>query len=273
VLTEPLFDRLTEIDRAIRVAPHFLLCVDFDGTLAPIVPDPADARIPDDTRAVLEALASRPDTTIAVVSGRAIRDLRTKVHLDNAVLAGNHGLEIEGGGIQLHYAVALKWLSALHEMCRDLTLRVSDIPGALVEDKGLSATVHYRKVAQKDQLKVAGMVQEVVAPHLNHFSLRRGKEIFEILPRVAWNKGSAVRLIIRRLQQHAERKLSVCYIGDDLTDEFAFHELAGDITIRVGNDMPTCARFSVRDPWDVYVFLRWILAGHDPTMALGAGCG
>ena len=70
-MPEALLDRLPEVAREIGAASHLLLCLDFDGTLAPIVPDPADARMPGETRAALGQLISLPGATVAIVSGRA----------------------------------------------------------------------------------------------------------------------------------------------------------------------------------------------------------
>lgn len=255
-MAEPLFGRLAEVAAEIRAAPHFLLCLDFDGTLAPIVPLPADAVIPHATRAILEALACRPDMTLAVVSGRELRDLQSRVGLD-LILAGNHGLEIREDGVDVRHPQAAKWQSTVHEMCGELHSAIHEIRGALVEDKGLSASVHYRNVAEVDVEKVSELVRAVVEPNLNHFRIRHGKKVLEILPRVHWNKGSAILWIQERLRREKRQEISVCYIGDDATDEAAFREMTSGITVRVGN-CPTGARFSVRNTREVYEFLRWL---------------
>jgi trehalose 6-phosphate phosphatase len=77
-------------------AGGLLVGLDFDGTLAPIVPIPDDAQMPEHTRSIIERLASRSDTRVAIVSGRGLADLRSRVPLANVYFAGNHGLEIEG---------------------------------------------------------------------------------------------------------------------------------------------------------------------------------
>ena len=77
-----------------------LIAADFDGTLAPIASSPAAAQMSPGARQVLAGLAAHPDVTLAVLSGRGLRDLGRKVSLP-VILAGNHGLEIGGPGAVL----------------------------------------------------------------------------------------------------------------------------------------------------------------------------
>ncbi len=253
-MTEPLLDRLPEVAREIGGAAHFLLSLDFDGTLAPIVSDPPKACMPDQTRTVVAALASHPRITVAIVSGRAVADLRERVGLD-LIIAGNHGLEIIDNGVLWRHPKAAKWQPALHRICNELVARTSAIRGALVEDKGLTASVHYRNAADEGQPAIEEIVTALIPPDDDRFFVRRGRKVFEILPRVRWDKGSAVLRILERLREREPGRIAVCYIGDDSTDECAFRELPGAITVRVGKNCPTGARFRVRDTAHVFKFL------------------
>jgi trehalose 6-phosphate phosphatase len=256
-MTEPLFDRLPEVASEIGAASHLLLCLDFDGTLAPIVPDPADPRMPEDTRVAFDQLTSLPGVTVAVVSGRAAGDLQTRVGL-NVILAGNHGLEIIDSNSCWRHPTAVELQPVLHGICGELVARVGEIPGALVEDKGLTASLHYRNVRSADVPLISEILNTVVTPHDDHFFVRNGKKVFEILPRARWDKGSAVLRILERLRKTHNGEIAVCCIGDDTTDECAFHQLPGAITVRVGKNCPTAARFRVRDPAHVARFLHWL---------------
>ena len=261
-MTEPLLGRLDEVASEIGAASHFLLCLDFDGTLAPIVPDPADAHISGETRAVLERLTSLPGVTIAVVSGRSVRDLQTRVGL-NVILAGNHGLEMIEGNTRWRNPAAATWEPLLHEICRELVVRAGQIPGALVEDKGLTASFHYRNVASAEVPLISQILNSVVAPRHEYFFLRKGRKVFEILPRARWDKGSAVLRILERLRKTQSGEIAVCYIGDDTTDECAFQQLPGGITVRVGESQSTTARFRVAGDSEVSKFLNWISTATD----------
>lgn len=251
-MTRWLLDQLDSVADEIGAAGHFFLGLDFDGTLAPIVPDPADAGIPEITLRHLESLSSDSENTIAIVSGRALRDLRSRIPID-VILAGNHGLEVLENGVYWRHPDAAKLEPELHRICGELSAGPGSIPGALVEDKGLTAGVHYRNTSRGDVTRLTEMVNAVIAPCAEHFFLRRGREVLEILPRIPWDKGAA---ILRMLQHSRDRgNLAICYIGDDVTDECAFRALSGAITVRVCRDCPTSARFRLCDPGQVSEFL------------------
>jgi trehalose 6-phosphate phosphatase len=263
-----LFDHLPEIAQEISAARHLLLGLDFDGTLAPIVPHPEDAEIPPYTSTALEFLTSRPDVTVALISGRALADLKTRINLD-AIFAGNHGLEISGRGFDFHHPEAAAAQSDLHQICDEIKTRLTGIRGTLVEDKGLTATVHTRNVADRDQYQVVAVVSAVVNTRRDKFDLREGKKTIEILPHTAWNKGAAMAWLRTRLEESRSKpgnsgELSVCYVGDDATDEDVFNIIDG-ITIRVGVDSSTAARFMVNDPEEVTAFLYWLLSVLPPA--------
>ena len=82
-----------------RAHGRLLLALDFDGTLAPIVPHPEDATILPAAGHALRRLADRDDTMVAIVSGRGLDDVRARVREDGVFFAGNHGFEIEGPGL------------------------------------------------------------------------------------------------------------------------------------------------------------------------------
>jgi trehalose 6-phosphate phosphatase len=176
----------------------------------------------------------------------------------NAILAGNHGLEILEGNTSWRHPTAAALQPVLHEICGELVARVGEIPGALVEDKGLTASLHYRNVASADVPLMSEILNSLVAPHDGLFFVRKGQNVFEIVPGTRWDKGSAVLRILESLRKTRSGELAVCYIGDDTTDECAFRRLPGAITVRVGKNCPTAARFRARDPAHVARFLHWL---------------
>ena len=98
-MTEPLFEHWPELEARIRVANHVLLACDFDGTLSPIVPRPEDAYILPDCAAALKELSELTKYDVAIVSGRALADVKARAGLQNALYSGNHGMEIEAPGL------------------------------------------------------------------------------------------------------------------------------------------------------------------------------
>jgi trehalose 6-phosphate phosphatase len=260
VVTAPLFECLEEVSREINAGSQLLLGLDFDGTLAPIVSHPAEARMPDETRAVLKVISRTPGVSLAIVSGRELDDLRSKVALEDVILAGNHGLEIAGKDFSWNYPESARWQRLIQEISTELGSRIRAIPGTMVENKRLTATVHYRNAAPADIAGLAEIVHGTVAPRADRFHVRRGKKVLEIFPAVPWNKGSALLWIKERLRDKGSPDASICYAGDDSTDELAFRELPSAVTIRVGKDSHSAARFTVDDTAGVRKFLNWLLS-------------
>jgi trehalose-phosphatase len=180
-------------------------------------------------------------------------DLARRLDLD-VLLAANHGLEIGGRGLSFQNEQAESRRGVLHRMCGQLARVLTGIPGAWVEDKGLTASVHFRGVEDSRKDEMASLVHSIVAADRDGLEVRKGNQVLEILPRVEWNKGSAVRWILDRRQGVGT---AFCYLGDDVTDEDVFRSMEG-ITIRVGEEGPTAARFEVRNTIEVAVFLRWL---------------
>ena len=247
-------DERTKIQERVRDAGFLSLFLDFDGTLTPIVADPAEARLDPRVRGTLQSQAVRDDTLLAFVSGRALDDLRPRVGIERAVYAGNHGLEITGRNVAFVEPSALAKRELLNQIVDQLTAALRHIPGALVENKNLTASVHYRRAA-RHAAAITEIVQAALAPHVSFFRLNRGKMVLEIVPLTSCDKGSAVSWINAQLGMAGAPSI---YIGDDRTDEDAFSHLRGEITIQVGRNKKTSARYFVADPTEVHSFLEWL---------------
>ena len=143
--------------------------------------------------------------------------------------------------------------------------------GALVEPKGLTASVHYRNVAPELWDEVGRVVEQVVASDADRFVLTSGNRVWEIRPRVAWHKGEALDWIMRHLGDPARRLMF--YLGDDRTDEDAFARFP-ERRDRQDRSSPssTLARYHLADPAAVERFLGWLagkLAPAGETTSIG----
>jgi trehalose 6-phosphate phosphatase len=214
-----------------------LVGLDFDGTLAPIVRRPDDAALPAATEPLLRALAARSDTHVALVSGRSLHDLRRRVGIDGVYYAGNHGLEIEGPGVARVHPDAEAAVARLGRMARLLEQRLGDRPGVIVEDKGLTLSVHYRMVDDDgDAARVRADVHAVCAG-ARGLRLTEGKKVVEVRPDVDWHKGRALRFLRETLVPPGSGAPTL-FIGDDRTDEDAFREVGDDGCAIVVGDSP-----------------------------------
>jgi trehalose 6-phosphate phosphatase len=265
-MTQPLFDHLPKIASSIRNASHVFLSLDFDGTLAPINLDPGAASMPAASRRALRVLEAGERSSVAIISGRALPDLRERVRMEEIVYAGNHGLEITGPGMHFIEPNAARRVEALEELTRHLQVRLRHIPGVEVESKVLTASIHFRRASESSLEEVHRTVLDALAPIVSLFQVTQGLQVFEIRPRVNWHKGHAVRWIREAL---GRRDALVLYLGDDLTDEDAFRDLPDGITISVGRTTGTCAQYCIELQKSVQDFLGWMaeLLGKPVTAA------
>lgn len=239
----------------IRGATHLLVCLDFDGTLAPIVDEPDAAAITEENRAAVEALAAEPAITPAVVTGRALADIRERLPLA-ITYAGNHGLELFREGETAVHPIARKRIPLVDRICEALEVALESVPNCRVENKRLTGTVHVRSVPGPARERVYAITERVVDRLAGDaVETSRGKRIIEFSPSVDWGKGDAVGL----LERSAPEGSAVVYLGDDVTDESAFREIEpDDVGIYVGRDGASVASCRVDSPPAVASVLSWL---------------
>ncbi len=259
--TRPLLLHLGAVRRTLSAGERLAILLDFDGTLAPISDRPDQARLPAHVRAVLARLQRHPRSLVAVVSGRALDDVRARVDLPGLYYVGNHGLEIAGPDIALVHEDAGPARDLIAACAGRLRDRLQRVDGVIIEDKGLSASLHYRLVAreQVDQV-VRTVLEEIGRLPPGRVLVQRGRMAIEIRPDIEWDKGRAVRwLLARAVGADWSKRCAVIYAGDDGSDEDAFMALAhAGITIRVGPHQLTAARFQVADEVELVEFLEML---------------
>jgi trehalose 6-phosphate phosphatase len=199
--------------------------LDYDGTLTPIVDRPEDAIISDSMRDAVRGLAKR--CPVCVVSGRDRRVVQELMGIDDLIVAGSHGFDIwspSGGSIQREEGAGFGDL--LEEVKTRLRKETRPIDGALVEPKSVSVAVHYRLVSEEERPKVKEIVDAVLAERPDELKVTPGKMVYEIQPKIDWDKGMAVLYLLEALDLDGDDVVPM-YLGDDITDEHAFEALAG----------------------------------------------
>lgn len=243
-----------------------VILLDVDGTLAPIVPRPEEAAVPAQTRAVLERLRDSRGVHIALVSGRGAEDALRVARMQAVWVIGNHGIELlDPNGQTTVDATAARYRPNVDAAAEALMMLHNDIPGARIEHKGWTISVHYRLVDAKLAPELRRRAHEIAQrTGLQTFD---GKKIVELRPPALIHKGTASIALVQRLGGWSAGA-SVLYVGDDRTDEdaiIALREHDPDVvTVHVQSheaDMQrlvTRAEFQLGTTEDVRDLLEWL---------------
>lgn len=226
-----------------------LLAFDFDGTLAPIVSRPEDARLSLAVTRRLERLAAR--LPVAIVTGRAVDDVRARIDFEPAFIVGNHGAEDPAQHAAADHSRAFAAVRAR------LAQHAGELAGAgvAVEDKNHSIALHYRLARNRRQ--ALALIERMLGDGDAGLKVYGGKLVVNVVASDAPDKAQAVASLVQRCGVDA-----AVYVGDDINDEpvFARREPSW-LTIRVGRDFPgSQARYFLDNAGEVATMLDRMLA-------------
>lgn len=239
-----------------RVALHAfvdsatLFVFDLDGTLAPIVPDPAGISIPEEVRQGLIQLNDM--APVAVITGRSRGDAMTHLGFTPNFLVGNHGAEGLPGG----ETAGQDFADLCKEWKRQLEFLLPDMSacGILLEEKEETIALHYRQAT--DSTKAQESIRAAIAGLTPHPRVVSGIFVENIAPQNAPHKGEALEILLLHLG--CGRAI---FVGDDVTDEDVFTLRNPSILgIRVGKNEESAARFYLRGQHETARLLREMIA-------------
>ena len=233
-----------------------LVFLDFDGTLVSIAESPSAVRVDPRTKNVLRTLSADDHVQLVIISGRPLNELRRYLHLKNAVIVGNHGLEINGRGMQLppNAKKSRKMKKLIGILSQKFKMAFACYPGIWVEDKHYTMSIHFRKLPRGQGAIFWELVWFFRQKYKKYpISWMRGKKVMEIRPSIFWGKGETVNYLMGKFP----RAVPVA-IGDDKMDEEMFRALKGrgGVSVRVGYSRSSLADYYLSSPYDVKVFLQ-----------------
>ncbi len=210
------------------------LLLDFDGTLAPIVSRPGDARLLDGAAEVIASLRDRLGL-VAFISGRQLSDVAARVGVPGLAYAGNHGMEVQHvGGAPALAAEAAAWRGVLDAFVAGQDDASPGSMGTWVEDKGATLSVHWRTADDPEASR--RWLRDVREPAATAAGLAVtwGRMVMEVRPPAALHKGTAARELLE-----ATGCRRAVHLGDDLTDADAWDTLhamraAGQLDVGAG---------------------------------------
>ena len=249
------------------MAPRAGIFCDFDGSLAPIVPDPSKARAIRGAGRILERLARRY-AAVAVVSGRPVSFLAKRLHPRKVRLVGLYGIEERVGRSLRVLPEVSAARASVDRAAERLRSELSNEDGVYVEHKGLAVSVHFRRARDPDAMLARAVpVVDRVASEEGLASVTRGRLVLEISPPVRVDKGHVVRRVIE------EKQLAgALVVGDDAGDLPTFRALDGlELGIRVAvasneapSDLIAAADHVVGSPHELIDLLRSLVDAARP---------
>ena len=246
-----LFDCWDEIGRRIRAAKDVRLYLDFDGTLVGYRPRPDQVKLREKTRSALRRLAEHRRVHVAIVSGRTRADLAKLLRAPSVEFLGLYGWE-DADKVSL----SSRTRSSLSETRKLFSEIAKEMPGIFIEDKGISVAVHFRSASKTVERKAHERVRKIVRRFRSDLHVIGSKNVWDVAPKEVRGKGAAMRNVLKGLQ----KPFLAIYAGDDVTDEPAFKVVSKGISVLVGEPRKTHARYGLRDPQEVYAFLRLLEA-------------
>ena len=193
---------------------------DIDGTLAPTVRKPEDARVPEETRALLRGLVEK-GARVALISGRSLEVARSITGLSDVAYAAGHGLTLWIDGRTEEAPGLEPYPELVRRAEHDLEPLVSKIPGVQLENKGPLLAVHYRRTAEPEAAREAILAELQRSTVEGRFWVQEGRFLIELRPPIGVDKGTTTVTLVERLGLRG----AVC-LGDDITDIDMFQAAA-----------------------------------------------
>jgi trehalose 6-phosphate phosphatase len=241
--TPHLFKNWEKIVRRIRGAKRILIFLDFDGTLVRIAPLPEDVSLQKETKEVLRKLGKHRKVELIIVSGRRRLDLQRFIGIRNIKYLGLYGWENKNNK-KLRSPERI----ALTETLVALLAELPAYPGAWIEPKNNSFSVHFKGLNMETKRELQQVVKKRVALRSEALQAMTNLRDVEVAPISIGNKGIAVQKILRKM---AKRGALAIYLGDDLSDESGFAAAGKGISVLVGRRRATRAQFFLRGPAEV----------------------
>lgn len=233
---------------------RLLVTLDFDGTLAALAETPGDAKLTPEFRLALRRLAGSEGVAVFILSGRALADVRRLVGLKNLYYGGNHGMEMAGPGFRWKDKDADAVKPLLSAIAAGLAARFPSGTGVLIENKDLSASVHYRSLKPAYRKSFFAHMRALASATDRRLRWSRGHKVYELRPAAAPHKGDALLRIRERL-----RPAETLAVGDDLTDEDMFRALRGrGVSLRVGRKRTSSAGYWLGRQEEVLELIRFV---------------
>ena len=234
-----------------------LIFLDFDGTLVSIASTPDAVNLDPEIKKILRNLSGTGHARLVILSGRPLKELSAYLKMKNIILAGNHGLEIKGGGISLparaKQARRLRHFIGL--VSQKFKIAFNYYSGVWIEDKKFTLSIHFRNLPVREEATFRTLIRFFKQKYRRYPIIwTQGKKVVEIRPSIYWGKGETVMYLLKK-----DRGALPMAIGDDQTDEDMFRvlkKIRNSVTIHVGRSKSSLAGYYLNSTKEVKEFLK-----------------
>lgn len=258
------FDHLDSIEELLQRFP-FGLITDIDGTISPTVATPQQATVSPLCHQYLSILCHQL-ALVAAISGRPVVEVKDMLGIDGMVYIGNHGLERWAEGHPELLPEARDYSGVVKAALEEIAPLLASIEGIIIQDKGITATIHYRLCPDTELAERQILVAVANSPRSRGLRVMQEKMAIDLLPPVEANKGTATL----RLIQEYDLSGGV-YLGDDITDIESFRAIRaasrdsdfqglaiGVTSPEMPQELVTEVDFTLDGVGDVEHFLQWM---------------
>lgn len=249
-----LFTNKRRLIKTLKGARNWALILDFDGTLSKIAPHPELAKIDPKVERSLREILKKRNVFVVILSGRPVKDIKEKIDSKKVIYAGHHGLELQNQSKELKYSLS-SFKRVKSRIGKEL-LSLSKESGVFIEKKPFSLAFHYRMVKPSRRKALLEKLNSLTKPYVlnGETRLQKGKMVCEFLPPIKWDKGEAIKQILK-----GKKGVLPIYVGDDLTDEHAFRLVSKrGFGIRVGKKKISAAQYYLKSQGEVSKLLNLI---------------
>jgi trehalose 6-phosphate phosphatase len=235
---------VNETDRILEaVAAHrdeaLLLVLGVDGVLVDYQDDFDAVTLPRRLRQQLQALAREPNVTVAFISGRRVRDLRSRCAVaDHAFYIGLHGLEVVGPDfVATDHGAFERFRDQIRRIAEAVEPWLASVEGVRIENKETAIAVHTRTAASADAVWARLHLLNAAAPLVNRAELRpmRGDHVLELLPNVRTSRATAIRAVRECVERRTGKRVFSLVVCEETPDDDAGAAIEGrGLSVGVG---------------------------------------
>ncbi len=252
---------LEGLQRRLEAATRLLLFIDYDSVLLPASAGAHPVPLEPDEREHLRELSEKDALTLIIVSNRSLAGLKKIIGFSGIYLVANNGMEIHGPDLNVVHAEAKRTRKILGEVVDKLAAEITELPGVVLDNRGLSLALNISKAKPALQRRARLMMEQIWTPVMDTFTLCEAHQELIIRPRVGWGKSRAVMFIWNKFASPRRRPF-VINIGADESDEEIFALVGREgIGVVVGGNtraVRSKAGYQLRTRSELKKFLAWL---------------